>query len=71
VLALPLALVILLRAAPSVDERKEDQPAHSWIVLSARVLNAALADRSVCIRACHRHRDRGCPVLGGRRRRTT
>jgi adenylate cyclase len=42
-LALPLALVILLRAAPSVDERWEDRPAHFWIVLSAGVLNAVLA----------------------------
>jgi class 3 adenylate cyclase len=42
-LALPLALVILLRSAPAVDARWEDRPAHFWIVLAAGVLNAALA----------------------------
>src|SRR5262249_8978663 len=42
-LSLPLALVILLRSAPDVDARWEDRPAHFWIVLSAGVLNAALA----------------------------
>src|SRR3954449_2357158 len=40
---LPLAVVLLLRAAPAVDERWEDRPAHFWIVLSGGVLNAALA----------------------------
>jgi adenylate cyclase len=42
-LLLPLALIVLLRAAPAVDERWEDRPAHFWIVLAAGVLNAALA----------------------------
>ena len=42
-LGLPLALVLLLRSAPAVDARWEDRPAHFWIVLSAGVLNAALA----------------------------
>jgi adenylate cyclase len=42
-LALPLALVILLRSAPAVDARWEDRPAHFWIVLAAGVLNGALA----------------------------
>jgi adenylate cyclase len=42
-LALPLALVLLLRSAPTVDARWEDRPAHFWIVLAAGVLNAALA----------------------------
>ncbi len=39
----PLALLALLRSAPSVDERWEDRPAHFWIVLAAGILNAALA----------------------------
>ena len=43
VLALPLALIVLLRAAPSMDARWEDQPAHFWIVLVAGVVNAGLA----------------------------
>ena len=43
VLALPIALIVLLRAAPSLDARWEDQPAHFWIVLAAGVLNAGLA----------------------------
>ena len=42
-LALPLALIILLRAAPELDERWEDRPAHFWIVLGVGVVNAALA----------------------------
>src|SRR5829696_6876584 len=42
-LALPIALIVLLRAAPSLDARWEDQPAHFWIVLAAGVLNAGLA----------------------------
>lgn len=42
-LALPIALIVLLRAAPSVDARWEDQPAHFWIVLVAAVVNAGLA----------------------------
>ena len=42
-LALPIALIVLLRAAPSLDARWEDQPAHFWIVLVAGVVNGALA----------------------------
>src|SRR3954452_18993956 len=42
-LALPISLIVLLRAAPELDARWEDQPAHFWIVLAAGVLNAALA----------------------------
>lgn len=42
-LALPIALIVLLRAAPSLDARWEDQPAHFWIVLVAGVVNAGLA----------------------------
>ena len=34
---------MLLRAAPALDARWEDQPAHFWIVLAAGVLNAGLA----------------------------
>jgi adenylate cyclase len=42
-LALPLVLVVVLRAVPEIDQRWEDLPAHFWIVLLAGVLNAALA----------------------------
>ena len=42
-LALPLVLVILLRAAPALDVRWEVDPVHFWIVLTAGVANAALA----------------------------
>lgn len=42
-LALPLALVILLRAAPALDVRWEQDPVHFWIVLAAGVANGALA----------------------------
>ena len=36
VLALPIAVIVLLRAAPALDARWEDQPAHFWIVLVGR-----------------------------------
>jgi adenylate cyclase len=42
-LALPLALVMILRLAPDVDERWEVDPVHFWLVLAAGVLNAGLA----------------------------
>src|ERR1700755_1025748 len=41
--ALPLALVILLRSAPALDARWEVDPVHFWIVLAAGVVNAGLA----------------------------
>lgn len=42
-LALPLALVILLRSAPGLDARWEVDPVHFWIVLAAGAVNAGLA----------------------------
>src|SRR4051812_50085504 len=61
-LVLPLALVLLLRAAPGIDERWEDQPTHFWIVLAAGLVNAALA---VAIsEAGRRRRDARLPLLG-------
>jgi adenylate cyclase len=42
-LALPLAVVIVLRAAPKLDVRWEVDPVHFWIVLGAGVANGALA----------------------------
>src|SRR4051812_21932341 len=42
-LALPLALIVLLRSAPAIDREWDDQPAHFWIVLLAGVANAGLA----------------------------
>ena len=57
-LALPIAVIVLLRAAPSLDARWEDQPAHFWIVLVAGVVNAGLA---VAISEAGRGaRTRGC-----------
>jgi class 3 adenylate cyclase len=42
-LALPLAVVVILRAAPKLDVRWEVDPVHFWIVLTAGVANGALA----------------------------
>jgi class 3 adenylate cyclase len=42
-LALPLALVALLRLAPAVDEHWEQHPAHFWLVLLAALACVALA----------------------------
>ena len=36
-LGLPLALVILLRSAPTLDARWEVDPVHFWIVLAGGV----------------------------------
>jgi adenylate cyclase len=62
VLGLPLALVILLRAAPAIDERWQDRPAHFWIVLAAGVLNAALA--LAITEAARRRRDARLLLIG-------
>ena len=43
VLALPLAGLVVLLAAPSTDAHWEHQPSHFWLVLVAAGLNAALA----------------------------
>ena len=40
--ALPLAALALLRAAPHIDERWENNPAHFWLVLVAGLLSMAL-----------------------------
>jgi adenylate cyclase len=40
--ALPLAALALLRAAPHIDERWENNPAHFWLVLGAGLLSIAL-----------------------------
>lgn len=42
-LAVPLLGLALLLAAPGVDVRWEDHPAHFWLVLATAALNAALA----------------------------
>ena len=42
-LALPIAMIVLLRAAPAMDARWEVHPVHFWIVLVAGVVNAGLA----------------------------
>jgi adenylate cyclase len=40
--ALPLGLLLLLRAAPDADKRWESQPAHFWLVLAAATLALGL-----------------------------
>jgi adenylate cyclase len=42
-LALPVALVVLLRGVPTADERWENNPAHFWIVFVAGAVSSALA----------------------------
>jgi adenylate cyclase len=42
-LTLPLAGLVLLRAAPMLDVRWEDHPSHFWLVLGASATNAVLA----------------------------
>ena len=42
-LALPLAGLLVLLAAPDADVRWEDHPAHFWLVLAAAALSAILA----------------------------
>jgi class 3 adenylate cyclase len=61
-LVLPLALIVLLRAEPAIDERWEDRPAHFWIVLAAGVLNAALA--VAITEAARRRRDARLLLIG-------
>jgi class 3 adenylate cyclase len=39
----PLALVVLLRGTPQIDERWENSPAHFWLVLLTAVVCLALA----------------------------
>src|SRR4051794_14529494 len=39
----PLALIVLLRAVPHVDERWENRPAHFWLVLTTALVCLALA----------------------------
>ena len=43
VLALPIALVVLLRGTPTIDERWEDTPTHFWLVFAAGAISAGLA----------------------------
>jgi class 3 adenylate cyclase len=42
-LGLPLALVLMLRLTPRIDERWENTPAHFWLVFSAGAVSAAVA----------------------------
>src|SRR4051794_2377524 len=39
----PLALIVLLRAVPHVDERWENRPAHFWLVLTTALVCLVLA----------------------------
>ena len=43
VLTLPIALVVLLRGTPRIDERWEDTSTHFWLVFAAGAISAALA----------------------------
>src|SRR3954467_7860157 len=61
-LALPLALILTLRAAPSIDEQWEDLPTHFWLVLAAGVANGALA-LAIC-EAGRRRRDARLLLIG-------
>jgi len=40
---LPLVLVVVLRGAPGIDERWENNPAHFWLVLVTAAVSVALA----------------------------
>src|SRR3954465_14119327 len=61
-LALPLALIVILRAAPSVDEQWEDLPTHFWLVLAAGIANGALA--LAIFEAGRRRRDARLLLIG-------
>ena len=61
-LLLPLALIMLLRGAPQIDERWEDHPAHFWIVLAAGVVCVALA--IAISEAARRRRDARLLLIG-------
>src|SRR5690349_18476251 len=61
-LALPIALIIVLRAAPSIDEQWEDLPTHFWLVLAAGIVNGALA--LAIVEAGRRRRDARLLLIG-------
>lgn|GEM_PF-619747 len=61
-LALPLALVVLLRVTPRIDERWEDTPAHFWLVFSAGAVSAAVA--LAITAAARRRRDARLLLIG-------
>ena len=42
-LSLPVALLVLLRGTPRIDERWEDTPTHFWLVFAAGAISAGLA----------------------------
>jgi adenylate cyclase len=62
VLALPLALVVLLRFTPSIDERWEDTPTHFWLVFCAGAVSAAFA--LAISAAARRRRDARLLLIG-------
>lgn len=43
VLSLPIALLVLLRGTPQIDERWEDTPTHFWLIFAAGAISAGLA----------------------------
>ena len=50
----PLALLVVLRAQPSLDLHWENQPAHFWLVLAAAVI-ATILGYAVAVAARRRH----------------
>ncbi len=60
--ALPLALVVVLRGVPAVDEHWEQHPAHFWIVFLAGAASAALA--LTITQAARRRRDARLLLIG-------
>ena len=61
-LALPLALVVLLRLTPKIDERWEDTAAHFWLVFAAGAISSALA--LAVFEAARRRRDARLLLIG-------
>lgn len=61
-LALPLALVVLLRGTPTIDERWEDTRAHFWLVFVAAAAAAAVA--LAITEAARRRRDARLFLIG-------
>ena len=61
-LAVPVALLILLRTVPAMDARWENNPIHFWIVFVAGAISAALA--LAVIAAGRRRRDARLGLIG-------
>jgi class 3 adenylate cyclase len=62
VVLLPLALVVLLRGVPTVDERWEDNPIHFWLVLLTALVALGLA--LAIVEGAKRRRDARLLLIG-------